>query len=422
MSVRSRSVYDGKPKVSWYAAMVPINMAVGSIGTIITLLALSLGANVAEVGLLQAAGAVATVMFSTMWGKLSDLSGIRRTYLIIIFAVLGPVFVILGVANSVPQLILFYAMLNIFSSGITPIAVMFAVEKCRSKNWEGEVAKYNSITNLGNICGLILDTIVASFLHVSWLFYISAFLCLISVIIFWWSAKEPEITLERHAFNMRNFHVERLLSPKPIFHYLSLQNFRLSKGRKRFRLNPIQMLFLAVLVQWIGIFALNVGEIPLMKNLNLSDSEVLAVQASSSFVSVLAFAKIAPAIKLEHRKIINISIIFRGILILGWAGLSLLLVYPVPYVFIFPLILAIIWPISYAMIWIPIVTFAISSSPANGRGSTQGALMSVNAVANVLGSTLGGLIMATLGYTIGFIAAAIICILSLPIFSRIDMI
>ncbi len=406
----------------WYFALVPLNMALGSSGIVSTLLALSLGASLTEVGLLSAANAIATIIFSTIWGKLSDSSGTRKKYLMIIFFALIPIFIILTIVNSVFQLILFYSMLAIFTSGISPIGIMLAVEICKGKNWEGEVSRYNSISSVGTIFGLVMNTIAALFFKVSWLFYISSALCLIAMLILWRFAEEPEITFERQVFPIISLRAaEKFFSPRFILHFLDIRRLRIPKI-KISRLKPLQLLFLACFIQWTGIHFFSIGQTPLMKRLGMSDSLILALNASASFVSVFAFSKIVPSLKQRRRKLINTAIIWRSTFILGWAGISLLLIKTTPYAFVFPFLLGIIWPISYAMIWLPIVTYTISSSPANKKASTQGALISSTALANALGSTLGGFVMSTFGYTMGFISAAIITILSMPIFSRVDTI
>jgi len=405
-----------KSKKSWYFAVIPSNMAIGSSGVLSTLLALNLGATVTEIGVLSAANAAATIIFSTIWGKLSDSSGTRKKYLLIIFFALIPIFLILSLVNSVSQLILSYSVLAIFTSGIAPIATMLAVESCKSKNWEGEVARYNSISSIGNIFGLVMNSAVAVFLKVSWLFYISSFSCLIAALMLWRLAEEPEITLERQAFPIRSLrNAEKFLSS--IFHFLDIRQIRIPKVRK-FKLKPLQLLFLACFVQWTGIYFFSVGETPLMKALGMPDSLILALNASASLISIFAFSKIVPSLKQSRGNLINTATIWRSILILGWAGTSLLLVYAIPYAFVFPFLLGTIWPISFAMIWLPIVTHAISSSPPNEKSATQGVLISSTAIANAIGAILGGFVISTFGYTIGFISAAVITLLSAPIFSR----
>ena len=411
-----------KPKTPWYIALVPLNMALGSSGILSTLRALTLGASIAEVGVLAAANATATIIFSTFWGKLSDSSGARKKYLMILFFTLSPMFLALSVANSISEVILFYSMLAIFTSGISPIAVMLVVEICKSKNWEGEIARYNSVSSVGNICGLGLNTIAALFFEVSWLFYISSALCLIALLMLWRFAEEPEITLERYVFPIRSpRYAEKSLSPKSILHFLDARQFRIAEI-KMFKFKPLQLLFLACFVQWAGIYFFSVGETPLMKSLGMSNSLILALNASASFVSIFAFGKIIPSLKQSRAKMIKRAIFWRSAFIFCWAGISLLLVYPTPYGFLFPFMLSVVWPVNYAMIWLPIVTYAISSSPANKKSTAQGALMVSIAIANALGSTLGGLVMSKFGYTIGFISAAIITLLSMPIFSRVDIV
>jgi len=412
---------DERKRIPWYFSMIPFNMAIGSSSVLTTLVALSLNASVAEIGLMVASGAITTIIFSTAWGKLSDRSGIRIKYLIILFVLLGPIFLILSTANSIQQLILYYTLLAIFSSGVSPIAVMYAVEACRSRNWQREVARYNSISSIGTIFGFVINTFVALLLHVNWLFYISSILCFFSAFFLWQTAQESHITLERHAFPIRHLRdAEHLLSPRPIFHYLDIRKIQIPRNLGKFK--PLHLLFLACFIHWLGIFFFNVGQTPLMKELGLSDSMILAINALSSVVPVVAFGKIVPSLKQDHKKLINMAIFSRGILIICWGALSTFTTRPFPYIFVLPLLFSVLFPFFYAVLWLPIITFAISSAPEHSKGSIQGELLSVMAVSNALGSALGGFVMTNLGYIIGFILAAIISILATPIISRINMI
>ena len=159
-----------------------------------------------------------------------------------------------------------------------------------------------------------------------------------------------------------------------------------------------------------------------MEDLGLSDSTILAINASIYAVLVVAFTKIVPSLKQNHMKLIRLAIFSRAFLILCWGALPIFLIHPLPYVFVFPLLFSLLFNLFYSILWIPIVTFAIASAPENSKGSTQGELLSALAVANVIGAALGGIVITTFGYTIGFVIAAIICILTIPVISRINMI
>lgn len=401
-------------------------MAIGSSGILTTLVALSLGANVADLGVMTAAGAATTIILSSVWGRLSDSSGNRKNFLLLFFAALGPIFLVLSMTNYVLQLIIIYALMAVFTSGIAPIAVMYTVENCKAKDWQNSLARYNSVTSLGTIFGLVANTVVATFFQTHWLFYISSAMCFIAASVFWITGREPEITLERHHFPIIHFRdAERFISPKPFFHYLHMQRLMAFVRKPQIdvrRLKPLQLLFLACFVHWTGIFFYGVGQTPLMKDLGLSDSVILAINALTNVASAVAFIKIVPLMKHDHKRLLKNVVVSRVGLILGWATLPIFLVRPFSLVFVFPMALSVAFTIFYTLIWMPIMTFAISQAPEHHKGVVQGELLSVIALANVVGSTIGGLVITYFGYTVGFVLAALIALLMIPIISRIDMI
>ena len=67
MSTASSLKQGGGKGIPWYVSIIPLNMAVGASSVLSTLIALSLGASVAEIGLMMSSGAVATIIFSTVW-------------------------------------------------------------------------------------------------------------------------------------------------------------------------------------------------------------------------------------------------------------------------------------------------------------------------------------------------------------------
>ncbi len=107
---------------NWHVALVPLYMAIGQSGVVITLRALLLGANILDVSLMAASAGTATIVFSTLWGRLSDWSGQRKIYLKYIFSAIGLAFLLLGLSESVSQLILLNVFLAILMSGIASIA------------------------------------------------------------------------------------------------------------------------------------------------------------------------------------------------------------------------------------------------------------------------------------------------------------
>jgi MFS family permease len=404
----------------WHISVIPLYMAIGSPGLLATLLALNLGASIVEIGIMTAAGAVATFAFSIIWGKLSDYSGIRKRYLLFFTVTLGPIFLLLSMANTVQQIILIYTAASAITAGVAPIAVMYTVECCRLEDWHVGVARYSSVSSIGNILGLVAYTLVAPFLATRWLFYISAATCASSAIFLWVMGSEPEITLARHPFPIRSLHdAEKFLSPRPFLHYLDIRRIRLP--RKLSEMTSLQLLFLAAFIHWTGISLFGIGQTPLMKALGLTDGLILALNVATGVTAAIAFAYIAPRVKSSKKRSINLIVLVRCFLILCWAALPFFLNHPIPLIFVLPLLILVAFNILYSLIWLPITNFAISQAPDHLKGSVQGELLSATALAGAVGSILGGVVIASYGYTVGFVLASIIALLTIPILSRFDL-
>jgi MFS family permease len=165
--------------------MIPLYMAIGNPGLLVTLVALSQGAGVTEIGAISATGSVVNFFLSMFWGSLSDASAQRKKFRLAFSILLVPLFIGLSLAVNVTQITLLYALVVAFSCGIAPVAVMYTVECCKGKNWSIEVSRFNSIMSIGNIIGLLACTFAAGFFSTSTLFYISTASCLIAVIMLW---------------------------------------------------------------------------------------------------------------------------------------------------------------------------------------------------------------------------------------------
>ena len=397
--------------------MIPLYMAIGNPGLLVTLVALSLGASVAQVGAISAAGSVASFALSMVWGRLSDMSSRRKIYLLFIAVILVPIFVALSIVNGIPQITILYTLVIGVGSGVAPIAVMYTVECCRGKNWSGEIARLNSIMSIGNIIGLLAFTLAAHFYPTQSLFYISAGVCLAASMLLWRLGREPEMTFERHSFSHLLHDVEGLLSPRPLLQHLDVRRIRLPTSLSK--LSSIQFLMVTAFIHWTGISIYAVGMTPLMKALGLSDSLILALNVGNGIAAAASFIWIAPRAKTGPQHLKEL-ILARSILVLCWAPLPLLIINPPSYVFIFPLIISAAINFFYAMLWLPLSSFAISLAPEDRKSSVMGQLISATAIAGAIGSAVGGILITAYGYSVGFIIASGIMLLAIRTVTRIN--
>lgn len=394
-------------------------MAVGSIRVVITLLALAVGGTVFEVGIIIAANSIVTIVMSIAWGRLSDYFGVRIRFLLLFFLASAPMFVLLGLASEVWQVILLYTLSAAFIAGIQPIATMYAVEYRGGKGWQQEIVKYNSYYNVGVIAGLVVNSLIALVLPLSWVLYIATAFCIISALILWRTAEEPKIPLERHAYPVMNLQDEETSTGMSVFDYIDPRKLGLFKHVRR--LKPIHILFIACLVHWTGVYCYGVGEVPFMREIGLSASVILSIHVAENIAAVIFFSSLVPRVKMEYRKLVISMVAVRSAIILGWAGLAVFLVYRSDFAFIFPLVFLVVFLASYALVWYPIMCYAISQAQFDKKGTVQGELLAVVALANVLGSLLGGFIIATFGYAVGFLVAALISVLAIPIVRFINI-
>ncbi len=416
MSFIRRSVSSSS---AWYFSLVFINMAAGSLKVVLTLVALSLGATLFDIGLIIAANASATIVMSIVWGRLSDYFGLRVRFLLILFLASAPMCALLGLAGSVWQLILLYTVLAVFTAGIQPIAAMYAVEYREGKNWQKEIVKYNSYWNAGIIVGLVVNSLVTLMVPLSWVLYLASGFCVVSALILWRTAKEPELSLERQAYPIINVQDEEQPTAMSVLDYFDPRKLKIPKALKR--LKPVHLLFLACLVHWTGVYSYGVGEVPFMSAIGLSASLILSVNVAENVATVISFSNIVPRVKMEYQKLVSLMMASRSVLILGWVGLTVFLTFRSGYAFIFPLILEILFLLCYALVWYPIMCFAISQAQFNKKGTTQGELLAVVSLANVLGSLIGGAVIGGFGYAVGFAISAGIALLALPIIHYINI-
>ena len=124
---------------------------------------------------------------------------------------------------------------------------------------------------------------------------------------------------------------------------------------------------------------------------------------------------------MEYQKLMTAMITARSLIILSGAGLTVFILYPSSGAFILPLIFEILFLPCYALLWYPITCFAISQAEFNRKGTTQGQLLSIVSLANVIGALIGGFLIAVLGFAVGFMVSAAIAVLALPILQYINI-
>jgi predicted MFS family arabinose efflux permease len=255
-------------------------------------------------------------------------------------------------------------------------------------------------------------------LPLSWLFYLGSVFCVVSGVLIWKTAKEPDLPLEREAYSTANLE-EKEEEPTSVFDNFNVRNLKLRPLFRR--LKPVHLLFIACLVHWTGVYTYGVGEVPLMNAIGLSASVILSINVAENLATVVSYSTLVPRVKIDYNKLVALMMGSRATFILCWVGLTVFIATRVSYALIFPLILEILFLTCYALVWYPIMCFAISQARPNKKGQTQGELVAVVSLANVLGGVIGGVVIGTFGFAVGFAVAAGISALAIPILRYLNI-
>lgn len=133
------------------------------VSLILQLYMTSLGANIFWVGFVSALGSLGTIIFSPLWGSLSDKGG-RKRYLMISSLV---ALIFLFFYPFAPHFLFVVILVFLFSSanaGFVPIATTFASESAERRGIE--VGFFNSALSFGNFMGMVIIGILTIWLSV----------------------------------------------------------------------------------------------------------------------------------------------------------------------------------------------------------------------------------------------------------------
>ncbi|WP_455364467.1 MFS transporter, partial [[Eubacterium] cellulosolvens] len=201
-----------KWRSKWLSAFFPINLAQGGSWPLIPLIILSLGGNVADIGITMFVYYSSTIISSKMWGRLSDHMGKRKIFIVTSFFSSSALYMIFSFLRSVPQIIFVSFILGFFLTAYPPSAIMLIIESHKKSEWAPYISSYNLFSGFGWSSGLILGAIWVNYYPLSSFFMVCSSASFLSGIAALFSIREPSITLEREGLPLVTFSlIERII-------------------------------------------------------------------------------------------------------------------------------------------------------------------------------------------------------------------
>jgi Major Facilitator Superfamily. len=149
----------------WMIALMPYSIAIGPLGTLLTLEIASLRGSPVDVSYAMSAGSAAGVIAPLMWGFLLDRYGGRR---VLALGFLGTSIFMLALTyvNAIPQISLFYAAASLFSSAVGVSTSLMVISSSSKDKWSEGYSRLNFISSLGYLIGDLAAAALSSILSI----------------------------------------------------------------------------------------------------------------------------------------------------------------------------------------------------------------------------------------------------------------
>ena len=410
---------DDKKEEKWYYTFLPYNIAGGSTNPIIPLFVTEgLKGTVGQVGIVSAITSIAAVPANILWGNLSDTMQKRRPFIIMGFLGMGLALLLMGLSTSIPQYYLANFMLGLLAAAVAPVGTVLVLESFEKKDWAKRLGDFSRVGGLGWVIGLLIGTLWLMFLNSSdgenstrALFMLAAALCLVSTILAFRWVPEPKDKLRRECIDPEDLghahaHIierARYLPQRVMFvAKVSSKNLKLANFPSNLKRYYV-MTFLA----FAGFLSFYVAfPIFLSQYVGLKDADIFIIYIASSVASVLTYSLIGRMIGRIGGKRIQAIAFASRIFIFPAFFLVTMLNLPFPMLFAALLILHALAGLCWAGISVSGNALVSGMSYRDFRTQSLGMYSSIQGVAAIFGSVLGGFVAQYYGYQTEFLMAS----------------
>ncbi|MUM64929.1 MFS transporter [Acidianus infernus] len=412
-----------KYSTKWMYLVIPFNMAIGPISTLVTLQILTLGGNAIDVAYVISLGNAVLIPASIMWGFLADRMD-RKKQILLSFAGTALPLLLMPFFNSISFVAINYSLLVFMSTASTTPFNLLVMESAEKKHWGSLFSKFSFFSSIGMLLGLLASTFLVIFLKLYEVEEILGILTLGTLIAGFKLVPRPVITFERTAmvqhkesFMIRIRHLPLFFLHLPNIH--SFKVFSISRLTKK-PINYIPLLYLGLIIFYISSGIFNTVYPAGLYVKGLEKSEVLLVITVGMIFQILGFRISSSLLEAEEEsKIAHLSLILRGSSYVVLGAFSIFFLgYPILIsgLIFYPLAAGIAYSLFYSSSTAMI--FKIVGERQQGRG--LGVYSTVVGISLFLGSLVSGYITHYLGYGIDFIIAGLLLLADSYLFRYLE--
>ena len=421
--VRQFRFLGPKSGSSWVSSVLPFNIALGPVSTLIQLLILNFNGTVVEVGLAITLFNAVSIPAALFWGFVTDRFHRRRPLIVVSFLVTALILVLFLFSRTGYWVSFLYALFSFATTASTTPLNLLVMETERKNKWASAFAKFSMISSVGQTLGLLLGLVWSFYVPLDYLVIPLAVSSLVSSGLAALLIKEPEIVFERKAIVMHKqsfFHRLRH-SPYLFLKSPSAHDFKrvfMSLRHELTRHTPL--LYLAIFGFFLSAGIFNTSLVPALDANGVSSLLIFAVIMLGMVVQIIAFRYAGPYT--ERKSPVKSAI--GGLLLraLGYGGLGIFAYFLTGLWFLLPVL--IFYPlasgIAYSIYYTASNTMVFNTLSPKRNGSALGVYSALAGVATMAGSFSSGFVSFYWGFFVTFIISAACLVVSAWLLSLMD--
>jgi MFS family permease len=407
---QNRSIGSEKLKhATWFNSVLPINIALGPVGTLIQLYILSLHGTVIDVGIAITLFNAVAIPASIVWGLFTDRFQRRIPIIIVSYLATAGILISFLFARTVYGVSLLYALLSFATTAsATPLNLLIMETEPKQK-WATAFARFSMISSIGVTVGLLLGMAWSVFLPLDYLVVPLAILSVLSAGMSVLMIKEPSVSFEPQTIIMNKPSFFERLRTIP---YLFLRIPRLNDFKRVFRTlkydltRQISLLYFSIFAFYLASGIFNTSLVPSLQSNHISNLLIFLVSTIGMLVQIISFTYAGPYSEKSPAKAAVWGLLLRaaGYGLVGFSayllsGVSFL----APVLILYPLAAGLAFSIYYTAS----NTMVFNTLADRNQGSSLGVYSALVGIASMAGSLVSGFTSFYFGFYATFIIAAI---------------
>jgi MFS family permease len=404
-----RKAVETKKTAAWVDAILPFNIAVGPVSTLIQLLILNLHGTVIDVAFAIALFSGVGIPAALVWGFVADRFQRRKRIIVISYLVTAAILVSFLFANTGYLIALIYAGFSFVTSASTTPLNLLIMETELKQKWAVAFAKFSMVTSIGQTAGLLISVGWGLFFSLNYLVIPLALLSLISAVLAVLMIKEPSIMFERQAIVMNKPSFFHRLLAVPVFF---LRVPRLNDFKRVFRnikyelTRQVPILYFSIFMFYLASGLFNTSLVPSLQANNLSSFLIFLVTTVAMLIQIISFRCAGPYTEKKSPVKATVEGLILRSVCYGLLGVSLYIIsgvlFLVPVLIFYPLAAG----IAYSVYYTASNTMIFNTLHSGRQGSALGVYSALVGAATLTGSLISGLTSFFLGFSTTFIIAA----------------